>query len=47
MGNRYDSLKLREFDISDNKEMLEKTFKALSDNIFKSCKIITFTNSLP
>ncbi|CAD8095982.1 unnamed protein product [Paramecium primaurelia] len=47
MGNRYDNLKLRELDISDNKEMLEKTFKALSDNIFKSCKIITFTGSLP
>ncbi|CAK60705.1 unnamed protein product (macronuclear) [Paramecium tetraurelia] len=47
MGNRYDNLKLREFDISDNKDMLEKTFKALSDNIFKFCKIITFTGSMP
>ena len=47
MGNRYDNLKLREFDISYNKDMLEKTFKALSDNIFKYCKVITFTGSMP
>ncbi|CAD8121707.1 unnamed protein product [Paramecium sonneborni] len=47
MGNRYDNLKLRELDISDNKDILEKTFKALSDNIFKQCKIISFTGSMP
>lgn len=47
MGNRYDCLKLTEFDISDNKDILEKTFKLLSDNIFQTCSIINFNGSLP
>lgn len=37
MGNRYDTLKLNELDISNNADILEKTFKLLSDNIFKTC----------
>jgi hypothetical protein len=46
MGDRYDKLRVNILDLGGNSDILEKTFKIFSDEIFLHCKEIILTEVL-